>query len=471
MKKILIFALSILICMVFCSCGGNDPVKDDSYNKDYVTFYIRTYEDWSQDFTRWAVNEYNKQVKGDDLRVKLTLLPDGDYATLLTTGRESNKLPDIIVIDMGAMYNYYKQGYFTSLNDLIGYDYLEEDVEEYAKLYTKFNGNYYGYPWMSEPNSMFVYRKDMLSAAGFDIPENNIWTWDDVLEACSKLVKATYSSGKKVIGKGQYCFGMPYNMEANTELAGLARTVTKKDVLSDDWLTSNMGDDWIPFYSFIYDLYAGDGETSYAAPANLAESAHKSIAALCENKCAMTFCGSWAMARVINEYPEVEDVVGFACIPTQDGNIEQTTSVNGGWNYCISCDSKYPEQAAKFLRFLNSSKICCEYMEKSCLSRMSPLKSVQAYVDEHVEDKHPEWTSSLKTVLRYIVNTPSHAQEPLSQAFQIPVETIQKNYKKIGKIDLVNQVIGTAKSNIQEWINNQIRVYGEDGAKNPNMPS
>jgi len=450
MNKMMKCILSVLvICAIALSATacGSKQTKEENATK--ITFYIRAFEDWSQEYTTKKVEQFNK-ILDDGIEVELRFYDATEYGQLLTTAYENNTMPDVYLVDTGAMYNYYSQGYIAPINDYFTDEEIA-DINSNADSYLLYDGKYYGYPWMSEPNSIFIYRKDYLTKAGVSIPDNNIWTWNDLLNACSKI--------KPVLSKGQYVLGMPLGIEANTGLAGLAYSTTGGDVLNNDWTECLVQDNegWRNFYGLVFDLYKG----GYCPMANVSTMYNDIIDALCENKLAMTFCGSWSIAEVLNNYPEQEDNIGVAVIPTKDGDINKTTTVNGGWNYVISSKSAHKDLAAQFIKFMLCNKeVAAEYFELANYCKAPVLNSLSDYIETNNNTQHEEWMQVVEKVTETAITTGSYSQAILSAAYGTAIEYIMLNTDK-NKDDVITKAISDAKYTIET-------IIGSDGwTRNP----
>lgn len=446
MKKTMKAIVSIMIIFSFLFGAGACKPGNNAYEEGatVITFYIRAFEDWSQDYTNRKVKEFNS-ILDDGIQVELRFYDASEYGALITSSYENGTMPDVFLVDTGAMYNYYNMGLVAPIDEYFTKEQID-DIMPTADEYLLYDGKYYGYPWMSEPNSIFIYRKDYLQKGGFEIPENNIWTWEDLLDACAKV--------KPHLTKGQYALGMPLGIEANTGLAGLAYNTTGEDVLNDDWTQCNLDktdEGWRDFYGLIYDLYKG----GYCPLANVSTMYNDIIQALCENKLAMTFCGSWSIAEVLNNYPEQEDNIGVAVIPTKDGNIDKCSTVNGGWQYCISSQSKHKDLAAKFIQFmLCDKKVAAEYFEIANYCKAPVLQSLSDYISENHNTAHPEWMEIVSKVSETAITTGSYSQAILSAAYGNAVEYIILNTGK-NRDEIVSGAIDGAVDTITSIITSE----------------
>lgn len=432
MKKLLraavVFILTISTAATCFACGNGNK-------GERVVFWTLTFQDHTQEYLSKKVKQFNAEGKG--YYVDIRFYGTAEYHPLIASllGREN--VPDIFFMHNGAMYDYYVQDYFAPLGDYFTEEELD-DIVDFAHEYLTFDGKTIAYPWSFSPNSVFFYRKSWLKNAGFNIPTDNIWTWDDLLKACAAV--------KPKLNKGQYALGFPLGIEANTQLAGIAYNATGADVLSYDWTQCNLelNQDWRDFYGMIYDLYKG----GYFPPDNLGESAHESWVPFCENKLAMTFCGSWLISGAMNFYPEIEADLGVAVMPTRDGDITTTTAINGGWNYAIHQRSQNKEKAAEFIKWMMSEQNALEYFEIANYGDFPSLKSLTAKImAEKDEFAHPDWIEIMETVTKTALPQHSYSQFVLTEAFGTPVDYIILNINQ-NKATVVDKVINDARTRI-----------------------
>ena len=68
-----------------------------------------------------------------------------------------------------------------------------------------------------------------------------------------------------------------------------------------------------------------------------------------------TFANSWLPT---GDYPveNVEDVIGMAAMPTQNGGDPATVTMSGGWSWAVSSYCENKDLAAEFLKFCGSQE-------------------------------------------------------------------------------------------------------------------
>ncbi|HEY5503822.1 MAG TPA: extracellular solute-binding protein, partial [Sedimentisphaerales bacterium] len=305
MKKILLAATTLLLSVpVLVACGNTGPYVEPGATT--ITMYAQDFEDWSNAHLDAMVDDFNA-IKDDGIQLEVKSFQDEAYTDALKAARENGSAPDIFMTSYGNIYSTaVKPGYAAPLNDLLDQAYYDDIVDSVKNMIT-FDGTYYSYPQLTEPATVFFYRKDILAEAGVtEVPT----TWDELLAACALI--------KPVLGRGQYTLGMPIGTALGWATYGMQYNTTGGLALNDQWTESLVDSQgYRDLNGFFYDLYAN----GYLPAGNVSPTGYNDIIdALCEDKLAMTFAGSWSVAEIMNAYPDYQDKIGVAAIPTKDGD-------------------------------------------------------------------------------------------------------------------------------------------------------
>jgi len=385
MKKILFAATTLLLSVpVLMSCTPSGPYVEPGATT--ITMYAQDFQDWENAHIAEMVDDFNA-IKDDGIQLEVKSFQDEAYTDALKAARENGSAPDIFMCSYGNLYSTaIKPGYAAPLNDLLDQAYYDDIVDSVKSMIT-FDGNYYSYPQLTEPATVFFYRKDILANAGVtEIPT----TWDELLVACSLI--------KPVLGRGQYTLGMPIGTALGWATYGMQKNTTGGLALNDQWtecLVDSQG--YRDLDRLFYELYAN----GYCPAGNVSPTGYTDIiTALCEDKLAMTFAGSWSVADIINSYPDYKDKIGIAPIPTQDGDPTKTTASNGGWTYAISSTSDQKVKAARVLEwfFCEDPARTASYFEDAAYSKTAVNKSVIAYIENTVPADLKDWVSVINDI-------------------------------------------------------------------------
>lgn len=444
MKKYISVCMAVLLLAVTllsgCAGGSSDETGDtgtpNHVDSDavHLTFYAREFEEWSNAHMRELVERFN--AEHTDIQVDLKSFASDVYVDGLTVARENGKAPDVYMLEYGSVYTHAKYGYAAPLNDLLPQSALD-DLFENVRSMVSYDDKVYAYPWTLEPATLLFCRTDLLEACGVStIPA----TWDELYEACAAV--------KPSLNLGQYCIGLP---SGSVELAwttyGLQYNTCGKLAVDDSWMVSNIED---PGYKeicrFLYNIYSNE----YAPSAGISSEGYTDIvSALCEDKLAMCVGGSWSIAEIYQDYPEMADKISVSAIPTIDGDTQKTTSGNGGWTFCISEDSGKKEAAAEFIQwlFVDDPARAGEYFLKAYHSKSPTSNALKEYLEANPSEVDPAWAQVVNEVASQGI---PEAQYPWDIAFAVGqmFEAIQVGAASSSFEDLYNSASATAKSSI-----------------------
>ena len=370
-----------------CGGGGGDPKESGA---TIITMYLRNFEDWSNEYMNKRVKEFNSNLN-DGIQLVVKFFEDEAYTDAFKVAKENHSAPDIFVCSYGNIYHdIVETGDGIPLETVIKQEYID-DISANIKPMVTYDGHLYGYPQLSEPSSIFFYRKSMLEKAGVTKCPS---TWDELLDACSKI--------KPTLKRGQYCVGIPIGQALSWSTYGLQYNMTGGLALNDDWTESRVGTEegFKEIAGLWYDLY-GNGYVPNGAISPKG-SYNDIIEGMMMNKVAMTFAGSWSIAEIMHTYVDQKDDVGVAVIPTKDGDTSKVTASNGGWTYCISSqsDQEHQQKAAKVIEwfFAEDPARTAGFFEAAYYSKAAVTESVKAYISEHVDDQLKEWTNVINDV-------------------------------------------------------------------------
>lgn len=175
--------------------------------------------------------------------------------------------------------------------------------------------------------------------------------------------------------------------------------------LNEDWSAAAVNDEgYKDLLNFFKEAYE-----SGAVPEQ-ALGGYNDITPFCQGGLAITFCGSWAIGTIRNDYPELVDKVGVAAAPTKDGKPFQSTV--GGWTYVIDAKAKNPEGGGAYTYWLLGSDPAraASFFEVAQFSKFSPRKSVDEYIVSMTEGKDDPWMQTIvRDVIPYTVPEPLYA--------------------------------------------------------------
>ncbi|MEG2159255.1 MAG: extracellular solute-binding protein, partial [Clostridia bacterium] len=366
-----------------------------------IVFYAYDFEDWSNEYMYNIVKEFNSNLE-DGIQIKMMVYEDATYVTAIKSAREGGRAPDINMVSYGNLYQDVTKGYNASLAELMGQPAFDDILDNVLDMVT-YDGKYYAYPQLVEPSSLLFYNKAMLKSANVT-KEPAEWNFSDLLDACAKI--------KPTLKRNQYTIGLPTGFPL-WSTTGLQYNCNGKGVLNDNWDATNMSatingssenynsdNGYANMMRLYWNLYAG----GYVPSGNVSPTGYNDIIeALCGEKLAMTFAGSWSVAEIMNTYPSMADNIGIAPIPTADGNKDGVTATNGGWTYAISSTSELDKQqkAATFLKWLlsDNAERTAGFFKAANYSKSAVNKSVNEYIAKDTSvSVNKEWIKVINSV-------------------------------------------------------------------------
>jgi len=379
-------ALVALASIGMASCQTDSEDEYVEPGATVITMYAQSFEDWSNSHLIEMRKKFNS-IEDDGIQLDIKLFEDSVYSDALTSARENNAAPDIFMISYGNIYHdLIVPGYGEPLNDLMGEAAIDDILPNVLDM-VSYNGQVYAYPQLVEPSTLFFYRKSMFATAGVTSAPS---TWSDLLSACSKVLPT--------LRKGQYCLGLPIGTALGWATYGMQINTTGGLAVNDKWdqcLVDSQG--YRDLNGFFYDVYAG----GYCPAGNVSPKGYTDIIeGLCEDKLAMTLAGSWSIAEIVNDYPDVLDDIGIAMIPTADGDATKCSATNGGWTYAISSSGSNKAKAATVLKWFLSddTERTADFFKAACYSKAAVTKSVQAYLSANVTDEYKDMLAIVNEV-------------------------------------------------------------------------
>jgi multiple sugar transport system substrate-binding protein len=349
MKKSLatVLALGAASALVLSGCsagesgGGSDTIKV-AYQK-FGTFT--------------QLDDHMKQVKAafeaENGGVTVELVPieaqQNDYFTKLALmNKSAATAPDVMYEDTFMVESDADAGYLAPLDEYTA-DWTDWDAfyENAKGAGLGGDGKTYGIPMGTDTRALW-YNKDLFRKAGLPVP----WepkTWEDVLDYAATIkaelpdvIPLNVYSGK---AQGEAAAMQGFEML----LYGTGDTLY--DTEDKKWVTGSQG--FEDSLTFIKDLYQGGlGPTPEQA---LDKNVGNVVSGewLPQGKLAIDLDGSWVSGTWLETgtapWPEWNDVMGQAPMPTQNGDKPGATSMSGGWTLAMGSQSKNKDAAWDFI--------------------------------------------------------------------------------------------------------------------------
>ena len=388
---LLVTAATLVSCAPPSDLSMPDREEKFEENATSISMWMMDFEEWENQINIEQRMDFNDNLT-DGIQLKQQYIDTNAFDDMIRSAYESHNVPDIYTVSYGNLYKEIKAGRAIDLTTHFASE-TWADLTDTAKTGVCYDDKYYGFPIVMEPSTLLAYRKDLLAQY-----TNNNYTiptkWSDLLDLCATLKTNIKASGTKNL----YPFGVPTGVALAWGSWGMQHAATGGLAITEDWSQSRITE---PGYKELAKVFAelyGKGYVPLSA-GNYTEASFD----LADGKNVMTTCGSWSVASIINNYPELIDKIGFATMPTLDGDQNKTTATNGGWVYVISSECKDVAAAVKVIEYLTAKETAqtVEYFQKAHYSKFSPRKSVQAILDDSYKTQTvvpTEWVEVVNSV-------------------------------------------------------------------------
>ena len=352
---------AVLAAGMLTACGGSagsDPntikiaFPKDTDNKVTVR----------DDYVKDMAKEFEKKNKGKKVKIIPIQASAQDYVTKLQQMMRSPKTaPDLVYEDTFLINSDIKSGYLRPLDDYIGKWDDWKQFEPTAKTAAKAqDGKTYGIPDGTDTRALW-FNKKIFKKAG--LPED--WkpkTWDDVLKAARTIKKKAPDKIPLNVFTGK-AVGEAAAMQGFEMLLYGTGADPLYDPKSKKWVKGSKGfKDSLKFVETVYGDDLGPDVDQALSPTIQTKVVTDLLP---KEKLAIAIDGSWLGQQWLktggSPWPEWDETMGMAPMPTQDGAAPGEVSMSGGWTWSIPQKSKNPELAWKMIQHMQSQKNAVEW--------------------------------------------------------------------------------------------------------------
>lgn len=320
------------------ACGSGTPgqSKDDpaAAGRTQVEFWGNVFTTPENAWYKKIVQDFNDAQ--EDVFVNFQVVPGDAWDQKLKAAQAAGNAPDLY-IQAGRLDTAARTGTLMELDGLFDAELLDS-LTDATKEISTYQGKFYAFPLLVEPQMTLYWNKDLFEKAGLD-PETPPTSWDEMYDACEALAG--------VMGNGEFAL----NTAVDSGTFGWTTVAAQMHVaghlpISDDWTTADAEDakyeDLIGFYKTLQDnawiprqpLGAGNSAQAFG-----------------EGKVAMMSQGSWGMSELAADYPDVVPVTGLAPWVQSDGDLTQSISTIGNMKWVVDAKAKEPEATATFIQW------------------------------------------------------------------------------------------------------------------------
>lgn len=379
--------MAVVSAAAVMSTGFTVPVMADDPVE--VTIWSPTDEPAIEEWWVQKIDEFNKAHEGEIVLSREAIVRADSYAyeDKVNAALTSNDLPDILYVDGPNIANYAANGVIVPIGDF----FTEEDLSDFVDS-IKVQGTYEDELYAlgaTESSVALFYNKDMLDEAGLTAPDKleDAWTWSEFREAAEKLTKEGVTGTNIIMDQGE---GLPYVLE-QFWISNGTDFVSAEGDKADGYVNSEKGVEAAEFLNGLIQDGLADIDPIEKAFHN--------------GKAATMLGGSWEVATLENEYPDLNWGVTYYPVADNDGI---NASPTGDWAACITKDADI-EAAGEVMNFLMNQENVTTYAQAIAKlpTRVSSYDTLTEYneyprslfKEQSMETGHPRPRTPSYTVL------------------------------------------------------------------------
>ncbi|WP_029150113.1 extracellular solute-binding protein [Microbacterium indicum] len=409
----IVAAGGLALSLVGCSSegGGGDP---DTIRVAYQKTASFTAMD---DLMKKVKEEYEAANEGKTVElVPIEAEQDQYFTKLALMNGSADTAPDVIYEDTFQIRSDAAAGYLQPVDDYLA-DWddwsLYDDGAKQAGVGD--DGKTYGVSLGTDTRGIY-FNKAILAAAGYDEdwqPES----WDDLLDA-ARAVKET---SPDVIPLNIYAAqsGGEQTSMQGFEMLLYGTGHELMDTSSGAWTTGSSGFlDALGFYQTVADEELGP-DPADALDATWGSRVSNEL--LPQGEIAIAIDGSWLPSGWIdgdNAWPEWNDELGFAAMPTEDGG--GYTSMSGGWTLAVGANADDPAAAFDVIKQAMTPENALMFHEEN--GQIAVRSDVAENPDYLSYNPSFEFFSSLVEYTHFRPATPDYSQ--ISSAIPVATESV-----------------------------------------------
>ncbi len=274
-----------------------------------------------------------------------------------------------------------ERGWLVSLDDLPE-SYDADDILPAIRGGLTVDGNLYAAPFYGE-SSMVMYRKDLMEAAGLEMPEAP--TWDFIKEAAAAMTdKEGEVYGICLRGKAGWGENMAF-------LTAMSNSYGAR-WFDMDWKPQFDSPEWKATLTDYLDLM-----NNYGPPGASSNGFNENLALFQSGKCGMWIDATVAASFVTNaEESSVADQVGFALAP--DNGLGKRGNWLWAWNLGIPAGTQKEDAAKAFVEWATSKEYLALVAEKEGWANVPPGTRTSLYENPEYLEAAPFAEMTLESI-------------------------------------------------------------------------
>src|SRR5699024_4863376 len=352
--RLITATLAVGALTVVAACSGDDGDAADSNTVTVV--YQRTAEFHQlDDMLVQAKDQYEAENEGITIELSPIEADQDQYFTRLALMNGSaSTAPDVIYEDTFQIRSDAAAGYLLPIDSYLeNWDDWDQFNEQARQAGVGDDGQTYGISMGTDTRGIY-YNTDIFEQAGLPTdwqPES----WDDILDAAHTVQAAAPDVIPMNIYAGR-AGGEQTSMQGfEMLLYGTDDTLYDED--NGKWVIGSQG--FLDSLSFMNTVYSEELGPPLHIPLDSAGGSRVSAELIPQAQLAIAIDGSWLPGSWISgdgAWPEWEETMGFAAMPTQNGQDPGFTSMSGGWTLAVGSQADDPQAAFDFITYALSQE-------------------------------------------------------------------------------------------------------------------
>lgn len=279
-----------------------------------------------------TIERFNKDYEGVYHVTPITTNLE-EYYTKLNALVASGETPDVFIVSPGPNLDVYVDpGIAADLTSYLEADGWKDTFSSDAVFAQQtYDGKIYAVPLNIAAACVF-YNTEMFEKAGCEVPT----TWDELIEDCKKLQDAGYTPVTISAGTA-WCLSMLAGYLCDREGVDLTKIESGEESWNNE-KTVAAGEKLLELAQYFQPTAAGD--TNDVA-----------TAAFYNEEAAILIQGSWAIAQMNGNNPDIESKCGVFQFPAIDGGNDSGRVIAKSDSLAMSATTEHPEAVIAFMKY------------------------------------------------------------------------------------------------------------------------
>lgn len=356
-------AASLLSCAtLLIACGeAENEGEDGATSGDRTPLEVSWRGTGDTDMVRDYLQEFSESFEEEQDELEIVLAPitasEGDYFARVALSMQSpDTAPEIVSQDTFMVSSDANAGYLLNLDDYVAeWDEWDQFPETVKEGVLGEDGSVYAIPATTDTRGVW-YNKAVFEEAG--LPED--WqpeSWEDILEAAEAILDSEAAQVPLSFNVATVN-GEAVTMQTFQQLLyGTGETMYDEE--TEQWNVN--GEGILEALTFIDEVFNQRGlgpSLSIAINQNYSSVIMEEM--FPNGEVGMVLDGSWNMALYIEGGPaEMEDPeaeIGFAMMPTNEGQDPGFITMAGGWSWAIPANSNHHEESWQAIQAMSTEE-------------------------------------------------------------------------------------------------------------------